>query len=50
MSTDPNEIQDIIALGYREKLQRKAERQFGRTQFWGDFTDFNAPDFDKVIE
>ncbi|OTG80811.1 hypothetical protein B9T31_16055 [Acinetobacter sp. ANC 4558] len=51
-----NEIQDIIAPGYREKLQRKAERQFGRTQWLGDFhwgsgfEHVDAPDFEKVIE
>lgn len=30
-------IQDTIAPGYREKLQRKAEKQFNRTRWLGDF-------------
>lgn len=30
-----DEIQDSIAPGYREKLLRKAEREQGRTQWWG---------------
>lgn len=46
-----NNIQDMIAPGYREKLQQKAERQHGRTQFWGDdITDIQAPDFERVIQ
>ncbi len=45
-----DEIQDSIAPGYREKLLQKAERQQGRTRWWGDdLTDVNAPDFEKVI-
>lgn len=42
-----NEMQDMIALGYREKLLRKAERQHDRTRFWGD--DIQAPDFERVV-
>ncbi|AOA57577.1 hypothetical protein [Acinetobacter larvae] len=43
-------IQDVIAPGYREKLQRKAERQQGRTRWWGDdLSDIQAPDFAKAV-
>ncbi len=46
-----DEMQDMIAPGYREKLLRKAEREHDRTRFWGDdIGDIQAPDFDKVIE
>lgn len=46
-----DEMQDMIAPGYREKLLRKAERQHDRTQFWGDDVgDIQMPDFDRVIE
>ena len=46
-----DELQDTIAPGYREKVMRKAEKQYGRTQYWGDdLGDIQAPDFDKVIE
>lgn len=46
-----DEIQDSIAPGYREKLLRKAEREQGRTQWWGDdIDDVQAPDFDKVVQ
>lgn len=44
-----NEMQDMIALGYREKLLRKAERQHERTRFWGDVDDIQAPDFERVV-
>ena len=46
-----DEIQDSIAPGYREKLLRKAEREQGRTQWWGDdINDFQAPDFERVVQ
>ncbi|WP_374854416.1 hypothetical protein ACEWX4_07545 [Acinetobacter indicus] len=46
-----DEMQDMIAPGYREKYLRKAERQHDRTRFWGDdLGDIQMPDFEKVIE
>ena len=46
-----DEIQDMIAPDYREKLLRKAERQHDRTRFWGDDVgDIQMPDFDRVID
>ena len=46
-----DEMQDVVAPGYREKLLRKAERQHDRTRFWGDdITDIQAPDFERVIQ
>lgn len=46
-----DEMQDMIAPGYREKLLRKAEREQDRTRFWGDdLGDIQAPDFDKVVQ
>ena len=45
-----DEMQDSIAPGYRQEILRKAERQQGRTQYWGDFGDIEAPDFDKVVQ
>lgn len=46
-----DEMQDMIAPGYREKLLRKAERQHDRTRFWGDdITDIQAPDFERVVQ
>lgn len=46
-----DEIQDSIAPGYREKLLRKAEREQGRTQWWGDdIDDVQAPDFERVVQ
>lgn len=46
-----DELQDVIAPGYREKLMRKAQREQDRTQWWGDdIGDIQAPDFDKVIQ
>ena len=41
-----DELQDVVAPGYREKLLRKAEREQGRTRWWGDdFNDVQSPDF-----
>ena len=46
-----DELQDTIAPGYREKVMRKAEKQYGRSQWLGDdWGDIQAPDFDKVIQ
>ncbi len=46
-----DEMQDIIAPGYREKLMRKAEREQDRTRWWGDdVTDIQAPDFGRVVQ
>ncbi|WP_180056713.1 hypothetical protein [Acinetobacter sp. YH12090] len=46
-----DEMQDIIAPGYREKYLRKAERQHDRTRFWGDdLGDIQMPDFERVVE
>lgn len=46
-----DEIQDMIAPDYREKLLRKAERQHDRTRFWGDDVgDIQMPDFERVID
>lgn len=46
-----DELQDIVAPGYREKLLRKAEREQGRTRWWGDdFNDVQSPDFERVVE
>lgn len=46
-----DELQDVIAPGYREKLMRKAQREQDRTQWWGDdIGDIQAPDFNKVIQ
>ena len=46
-----DELQDIVAPGYREKLLRKAEREQGRTRWWGDdFSDVQSPDFEKAIQ
>lgn len=46
-----DEMQDMIAPGYREKLLRKAEREHDRTRWLGDdWGDIQAPDFDRVIE
>ncbi|HHB1665915.1 TPA: hypothetical protein ACVB54_001880 [Acinetobacter baumannii] len=46
-----NDMQDSIAPGYREKLLRKAEREHGRTQWWGDEVgDVRAPDFERVVQ
>lgn len=46
-----DEMQDIIAPGYREKLLRKAERDQDRTRFWGDdLGDIQAPDLDRVVQ
>ncbi len=46
-----DEMQDMIAPGYREKLMRKAERTQDRTRFWGDdIEDIQAPDFERMIQ
>ncbi|WP_336754628.1 hypothetical protein [Acinetobacter sp. USHLN143] len=46
-----DEMQDMIAPGYREKLLRKAEREHDRTRFWGDDVgDIQMPDFERVID
>jgi len=46
-----DELQDIVAPGYREKLLRKAEREQGRTRWWGDdFNDVQSPDFERVVQ
>lgn len=46
-----DEMQDMIAPGYREKLLRKAEREHDRTRFWGDdIGDIQMPDFDRVVD
>lgn len=46
-----DEMQDMIAPGYREKLLRKAERQHDRTRFWGDDVgDIQMPDFERVVQ
>ena len=46
-----DEMQDMIAPGYREKLLRKAERKHDRTRFWGDdLGDIQAPNLDRVVQ
>lgn len=46
-----DEMQDMIAPGYREKLLRKAEREQDRTRFWGDdLGDIQAPNLDRVMQ
>ena len=46
-----DEMQDMIAPGYREKLLRKAETKYGRTRWLGDdIGDIRAPDFERVIQ
>ena len=46
-----DELQDLVAPGYREKLLQKAERQQDRTRFWGDdIGDIQAPDFERVVQ
>lgn len=46
-----DELQDMIAPGYREKYLRKAEREHDRTRFWGDdIGDIQMPDFERVID
>ena len=44
-----DEMQDMIAPGYREKLIRKAEKEQDRTQWWGEWDEIEAPDFGKAI-
>lgn len=46
-----DEIQDMIAPDYREKLLRKAERQHDRTRFWGDDVgDIQMPNFERAVQ
>lgn len=46
-----NYIQDFLAPGYRQRLQRKAEREHGRTQWWGDdLSDVQMPDFERIVQ
>ena len=46
-----DEMQDMIAPGYREKIMRKAEREQDRTRWLGDdIGDIQAPDFERVIQ
>ena len=46
-----DEMQDIIAPGYREKLLRKAEREHDRTRWLGDdWGDIQMPDFEKMVQ
>lgn len=46
-----DELQDMIAPGYREKYLRKAEREHDRTRFWGDdLGDIQIPDFERIVE
>ena len=46
-----DEMQDMIAPRYREKLLRKAEREHDRTRFWGDDVgDIQMPDFERVVD
>lgn len=46
-----DELQDIVAPGYREKLLRKAELEQGRTRWWGDdLNDVQSPDFEKAVQ
>ncbi|MEG1094786.1 MAG: hypothetical protein RSE08_06680, partial [Lactococcus sp.] len=46
-----DEIQDMIAPGYREKIMRKAESEQDRTRWLGDdWGDIQAPDFERVVQ
>lgn len=46
-----DEMQDMIAPGYREKLLRKAEQKHDRTRWLGDdFGEIQAPEFDRMVE
>ncbi len=51
-----DEMQDMIAPGYREKYLRKAEREHDRTRWLGDFDwgsgfeEARAPDFERAVE
>lgn len=46
-----DELQDTIAPGYRDRVMRKAEKQYGRSQWLGDdWGDIQAPDFEKVVQ
>ncbi|MBE9400461.1 hypothetical protein IQR32_03725 [Acinetobacter albensis] len=46
-----DEMQDMVAPGYREKLMRKAEKKHDRTRWLGDdIGDIQAPDFERVVQ
>ncbi|MFN3074872.1 hypothetical protein ACK1JC_14850 [Acinetobacter sp. TY2] len=46
-----DELQDTIAPGYRDRVMRKAEKQYGRTQWLGDdWGDIQAPNFESMIK
>ncbi len=46
-----DEMQDMIAPGYREKLLRKAEREQDRTRYWGDdLGEIQTPNFERIIQ
>lgn len=46
-----DEMQDMIAPGYREKIMRKAEREQDRTRWLGDdWGDIQMPDFAKIFK
>lgn len=46
-----DEMQDMLAPGYREKMNRKAEKKFDRSRWLGDdIGDVQAPNFEKVIQ
>lgn len=46
-----DEMQDVIAPGYREKALRKAEQKQDRERFWGDdINDIRAPNFERVVK
>ena len=46
-----DEIQDMLAPGYRERIKRKAEAEQGRTTWLGDdWGDIREPDFERVVQ
>lgn len=46
-----DEMQDVVAPGYREKALRKAEQKQDRERFWGDdINDIRAPNFERVVQ
>lgn len=46
-----DEIQDMLAPGYRERIKRKAEAEQGRASWLGDdWGDIREPDFERVVE
>lgn len=46
-----DEMQDMIAPGYREKLLRKAEQKHDRTRWLGDdWGDIQSPDFERILK